>query len=109
MMWLRGVARLAFSPRRGRNKSAQGNALGKPSFKVRRPERAQQPTRTFVSPLQGFAVASHHPGRCPGLTCCCTFGAKKKTNTPTNPALHILHDRDLPRLPRLGVEDAHRD
>ena len=34
--------------------------------------------RLFIAPLQGFLVMRvANPGRCPGLTCCCPFGATR--------------------------------
>jgi hypothetical protein len=75
-------------PRRGRNRKAQGNALGKLGNRCPRkapsPEGAQHCSRLVV-PFQGdFDHAIQFPGRCPGLTYSCPFGAKsKQRNTKT--------------------------
>ena len=66
------------SPRRGRDTSAQGNALGRKTTKSRRPERAQHPHRVgrVCRPFRARGASwTRYPGRCPGLVCGCPFGA----------------------------------
>ena len=65
----------------GRNKSAQGNALGDRANKgnVALKGRHKVMDNDSVSPLQGLAIAGgwSFPGRCPGLTCCAPSGRKR--------------------------------
>ena len=58
-----------FSPPRGSNMSAQGNALGMHVCLKRSPEGVKQFFQIGLStPLQGYGLLSHSfPGRCLGL------------------------------------------
>ena len=88
------------SPQGGSNMSAQGNALGLRRAIPKSPEGALQTIsskRTVhqtqrrwrlkslgVAPFQGsYVIVFQYPGRCPGLTCCCPFGANKDRTRAT--------------------------
>lgn len=63
---------------KAQNMKARGNAPGNDIQNILRPEGARQVfRRIFVSPFQGGnSSRCLFPGRCPGLSCDCTFSAR---------------------------------
>ena len=79
---------------KGRNSTAQSNALGVECSNPRSPEGAQHST-SRVSPFQGFGLfRATDPGRCPGLSSCDPLGQSARRDPLFRvPHARVPHDR----------------